>query len=212
MFKPSALDLKLLLFTAIFLSLSIFLATLPPIPQDEAYHNFADKRTYFGIPNFFDVVSNVPFFLGGLYGFYVMLWKSKSAFIVADDQKAWWVLFMSSSCVAVGSSYYHWEPDTFTLFWDRLPMTITFMSIVSILITERIDRRVGNFLFLPLQFIGILSVVWWLVTELFWIGDLRLYVLKCLKSVKVDKALTIILTGSCPSCSSAYDTIDVGHV
>ena len=33
---------------------------LPPIPQDQAYHQFADHRTLLGIPNFWNVVSNVP--------------------------------------------------------------------------------------------------------------------------------------------------------
>ena len=34
---------------------------LPPIPQDPAYHNFADQRTLYGVPNFWNVVSNLPF-------------------------------------------------------------------------------------------------------------------------------------------------------
>ncbi|MBT3812899.1 MAG: hypothetical protein HOE45_04700 [Gammaproteobacteria bacterium] len=31
--------------------------------------------------------------------------------------------------VAAGSSYYHWNPNNQTLVWDRLPMTICFMSL-----------------------------------------------------------------------------------
>ena len=31
---------------------------LPPIPQDQSYHQFADQRGWFGIPNFWNVVSN----------------------------------------------------------------------------------------------------------------------------------------------------------
>ena len=34
---------------------------LPPMPQPLAYHDFADRRMLFGIPNFFDVASNVAF-------------------------------------------------------------------------------------------------------------------------------------------------------
>ena len=39
-----------------------------PIPQDPAYHGFADRRTLFGIPNFWNVFSNLPFVLVGAFG------------------------------------------------------------------------------------------------------------------------------------------------
>ena len=37
---------------------------LPPIPQDQSYHQFADQRALLGIPNFWNVVSNLPFIVG----------------------------------------------------------------------------------------------------------------------------------------------------
>jgi len=49
-------------------SLSI-LPLLPPIAQDPSYHQFADQRTLLGIPNFWNVVSNLPFVLVGPGGF-----------------------------------------------------------------------------------------------------------------------------------------------
>ncbi len=39
-----------------------------PIPQDSAYHEFTDQRTFFGIPNFCNVFSNLPFVLVGAFG------------------------------------------------------------------------------------------------------------------------------------------------
>ena len=33
------------------------LLLLSPIPQDQNYHQFADQRTIFGIPNFWNIVS-----------------------------------------------------------------------------------------------------------------------------------------------------------
>ena len=41
---------------------------LPRIPQPQAYHNFADQRSFLRVPNFADVVSNVPFAVFGLWG------------------------------------------------------------------------------------------------------------------------------------------------
>ena len=53
----------ILIFTS-FLSLIVLFTHVDPITQYPSYHNFADTRTFFGIPNFFDVISNIPFFMG----------------------------------------------------------------------------------------------------------------------------------------------------
>jgi hypothetical protein len=37
----------------------------PPIPQDPTYHHFADRRAGLGIPNFLNVISNLPFAIVG---------------------------------------------------------------------------------------------------------------------------------------------------
>src|SRR5688572_19995427 len=39
-----------------------------PIPQDHAYHNFADSRTLLHVPNCCNVLSNLPFLFIGLAG------------------------------------------------------------------------------------------------------------------------------------------------
>ena len=44
------------------------LLAVPPIPQPQAYHGFADQRTLLGMPNFWNVVSNLPFILVGALG------------------------------------------------------------------------------------------------------------------------------------------------
>ena len=41
---------------------------LPPVPQPQWYHMFADQRRFLGIPNFNNVVSNLPFAAVGLWG------------------------------------------------------------------------------------------------------------------------------------------------
>ena len=108
------------------------------------------------------------------------MWDSQRSFDSKLESKTqWWVLFASSSCISVGSSYYHWAPNTNTLFWDRLPMTISFMSIVDILLIEKVNPQFGKKMFLPLLGIGVGSLIWWAVTEYFdhLHGDLRLYIL-----------------------------------
>ena len=70
-----------------------------------------------------------------------------------------------------GSSYYHWNPNDGTLFWDRLPMTLCFMAILASAVEERVNARAGAVLLWPLLIIGVLSSLLWR-----WTGDLRLYI------------------------------------
>jgi len=132
------------------------LLLLPPILQDQSYHRFADKRTLLGVQNFWNVVSNFPFIAIGAVGlrqFY--------------RDPATIALFLGLFLTAFGSSYYHWNPNDDTLFWDRLPMTLCFMAILAVVIDERVNVK---FVLWPLLATGILSLILWR-----WTGDLRLY-------------------------------------
>src|SRR3990167_8664692 len=81
------------------------------IKQSESYHDFADKRKIFGIPNFFDVMSNIIFFIVGI--------QFPLGFISIG---------MILTCF--GSIYYHWNPNSYTLVFDRIPMTIVMAGII----------------------------------------------------------------------------------
>ena len=47
------------------------------------------------------------------------------------DDPATVVLFLGFFLTGIGSSYYHWDPNDGTLFWDRLPMTLSFAAILA---------------------------------------------------------------------------------
>jgi len=141
------------------------LLKLDPIPQDVTYHNFVDNRRIFGVPNFFDVISNLPFLLIGAVGFLYCL-KSN----LGSSHSSWLVLFVGVSLVSLGSAYYHWSPSNETLFWDRLPMSVGFMGLLTALLTEYVNSRLSGLL-LPLIITGISSVLYW-----HFFDDLRLYV------------------------------------
>ena len=136
------------------------LLLVPPIPQDQSYHQFADQRILLGIPNFWNVVSNLPFIAVGAVGL--------SQF---HRHPATIVLFLGIFLTGFGSSYYHWNPNDRALFWDRLPMTLCFMAILAIVIEERVSAKAGSVLLWPLLAIGVFSLVLWR-----WTGDLRPYV------------------------------------
>ena len=147
-----------------------------PVPQDIGYHNFADQGMLLGIPNALNVLSNLPFVLVGLYGLIVISRiKHSPSKIVVSNWFAYWSLFAGVALVGIGSAYYHLSPDNQSLVWDRLPMTVAFMGLYSILIAEFISERLGRLLLLPLLTIGVLSVIYWWSTEHAGAGDLRLY-------------------------------------
>ena len=135
------------------------LLLMPPLVQDQSYHQFADQRALLGIPNFWNVVSNLPFVAVGAVG----LWQF-------HRHAATIVLFLGICLTGFGSSYFHWDPSDATLFWDRLPMTICFAAILAVVIEERVDMRAGSLMLWPLLAIGVSSVLLWS-----WTGDLRLY-------------------------------------
>ena len=146
------------------------------IPQDCTYHNFADGRTIFYVSNFWNVVSNLPFLIVGIYGLYkLMIFKSLK--ILDEVKLAYLLFFIGVTLVAFGSSYYHLDPNNETLLWDRLPMTIAFMALFSFVISEFFSVKIGKLLLLPLLALGMFSVFYWFMSELNSCGDLRAYVL-----------------------------------
>ena len=124
---------------------------VPPVSQDESFHLFADNRILLGIPNFWNVVSNLPFLLVGIAGI-------RKAHHIRDR-----ALFTGVLLTAFGSAYYHLQPDDAHLIWDRMPMTLIFMSFVCCVFEN--DRIV-----MPLMALGTGTVIWWWLTN-----DLRPY-------------------------------------
>ncbi len=139
----------------------------PKLPQDERYHLFADCRNFAGIPNTADVLSNFPFLIVGILGV-VLVIRHKE--IMKNYLKMYLTFFIGVFLVGFGSSWYHLVPNSSTLVWDRLPMTIAFMALSSFIYAERVDEKVGFKMFPWLLSAGLLSVVWWAI-----FNDLRLY-------------------------------------
>jgi len=84
-----------------------------------------------------DVISNVIFVVGGIYHY----------------DKPLFALF--SIMVAVGSSYYHWNPTMETLIWDRLPMMLVMSKLISLKLNMSLMYS------LTIYISSILSTVYW---------------------------------------------------
>jgi len=153
---------------------------VPPIPQDPAYHRFADTRPLGGAPNGWAVLSNVPFVLVGLWGLRQVLTApvgTSAPFVDSRERWPYALFFAGVALTGVGSAYYHWAPDNARLVWDRLPMTIGFMALLTSIVAERVSVTVGIVLLPVLLLAGAGSVGYWRAGELSGTGDLRPYAL-----------------------------------
>jgi hypothetical protein len=144
---------------------------LKPIPQPLWYHNFADSRALWGVPNSLNVLSNLPFVLVGLAGLFLAL-RDRSQ--PAQQRLALAVLFFGLFMTGLGSAYYHLAPDNQRLLWDRLPMTIAMAGIVSFLLLDRL-KNAGVWILPILLAIGMGAVLQWSWSEAHGHGDLRWY-------------------------------------
>ncbi len=167
---------------------ALFLAGLlfvDPIPQDPAYHSFADARSCLGIANCGDVLSNVGFAAAGFLGLWFLMGRrGGKVFAERAEARPYVVFFAAVVMVALGSAYYHAAPGNGRLFWDRLPMTVAFMALFAAIIADRLGGGLGGgpgggkgagWLLPLLVVLGVLSLLYWDWTEAAGRGDLRFY-------------------------------------
>lgn len=168
----------------------------PAVVQSQDYHLFADTRVLAGIANTADTLSNLAFLLVGALGL-VFLWRERDTgglgrFRSAEEMRPYWVFFAGVALTSAGSAYYHLAPDDARLVWDRLPMTIAFMSLVAAVAGERIGARTGNLLLVPLVILGLASVVYWRWSALAGFENLRPYLAVQFGSIAVVLAIATL--------------------
>jgi hypothetical protein len=139
-------------------------AVLGPIGQVGAYMEFADQRTFFGIPNAADVLSNIGFLLAGGWG---LLCLSR---VKGPARGAWGVFFAAIALTALGSSWFHLDPSNARLVWDRLPIAIGCASLLAVVLIERTPEK--RWILPVLVAFAAASVGWWVAFD-----DLRPYML-----------------------------------
>jgi hypothetical protein len=179
--STTALATRLSLIAALGVAAALILFIGPPLPQSQSYHHFADERSFLGIPNFANVVSNVPFVVVGILGL-AFLWgwlpvQPAQSFSTRQERWAYLLLFIAVFFTGFGSAYYHLRPDNERLVWDRLPMAVAFMALFASVIGERVNVRIGLLLLPVLVALGIASVIYWHWSEIRGRGDQRFYYL-----------------------------------
>jgi hypothetical protein len=150
------------------------------IKKQYAYNYFADKRCKTicncKIANFNDVFSNVIYLLGGLFQLY----------------KTNYSIGISGILVSIGSAYYHLNPNMITLFFDRLPMQIAFLSIIfkKIVFDTSIEHIgvwlltfgslfnwVYNYNLIPYAAFQLSMIIYWLFMDNTMLVEVTLYIL-----------------------------------
>jgi hypothetical protein len=136
---------------------------LPAYQQPAEYHDFADRRALLGIANAGDVLSNIAFALAGLYG--LMQLQRGRRLLGPAARASLYVFFAGLVLTALGSAYYHLDPNNATLVLDRLPMTIAFAGVFGAVVAERVSTRGGFAALAVMLAIGLASVVYWKYTD-----------------------------------------------
>jgi hypothetical protein len=163
---------------------------LEPLPQDPAYHSFADARAFLGVPNFADVASSLAFVLVGLAGVMLLSRAATNRFVTPDEGRAYWWCFCAVAFAGIGSAYYHLAPDDARLAWDRLPIAIAFMWLLGAVMAERLGIAASAGVLTVLAVIGAGSVLYWSAVD-----DLRPYILVQFGSL----AAIVVLSAWLPS-------------
>jgi len=162
-----------------------------PIPQISGYNDFANQCSWLGLSNAENVLTNLPFLLFGIWG----LWRMRHFAIQSKIERlAWFGFFVGVALTALGSSYYHLDPDNYRLVWDRLPITFSFICLFTAVLAERVSLRFAANSFLPMVVYSVATVIYWYLTETWGRGDLRPYILVQLLPLVLIPLLMILYT------------------
>ncbi len=99
-------------------------------------HPFVDARSWCGIPNTLDVLSNLPILGVGLWGVGRIHRLLPNASLARRPAM---LAFAGLVLTWVGSSVYHWHPVPETLVLDRLGMAVTFAGVLGWAVAERLQ-------------------------------------------------------------------------
>jgi hypothetical protein len=107
-------------------------------------HPFVDARSWWGVPNTLDVLSNLPLVLAGAAGF----WCLRGLTLAPSTTYALRVFFAGLVLSDLGSAAYHWAPDASSLVIDRMGMAVAFAGVLALSVAERVGQREARW-FLP---------------------------------------------------------------
>lgn len=146
-----------LLFTFALLALVALFGPALPAAEVAIASVFADDRSWHGLPNAMDVLSNLPFLLIGFWGLYRLNridrahQEALAQFPLAPPANdppdntldCAWLFFAGLVATAAGSAFFHLMPDGARLAADRAGMAVAFAGLIGIAVCERVSQRAG---------------------------------------------------------------------
>lgn len=142
---------------------------IPAVSQPQSYHAFVDARTLLATPNFWNVVSNIPFLVVGIAGLAALLPTARARAHFRDPRERWpYVAFFAAlALTGLGSGYYHLAPDDARLVWDRLPIALACAALGIALFGdhERAESRLPLRTLAPALLVAAASVWYWQASE-----------------------------------------------
>jgi hypothetical protein len=146
-----------LLFTFALLALVALFGPALPAAEVAIASVFADGRSWHGLPNAMDVLSNLPFLLIGFWGLYRLNridrahQEALAQFPLAPPANdppdntldCAWLFFAGLVATAAGSAFFHLVPDGARLAADRAGMAVAFAGLIGIAVCERVSQRAG---------------------------------------------------------------------
>ena len=146
-----------------------------PITQPAGYHAFADQSAYYDIPHFADVVSNIGFALVALTGALLLRRRQRHPSL-AHSWSGYRLFLIGLFLTALGSAYYHLDPDNARLFWDRLPIALACGGLLAGVWADA-SQKSADLMTNWMAVLAVYSVAWWYFTDLLDVGDLRPYLM-----------------------------------
>ncbi|RYF35045.1 MAG: hypothetical protein EOO26_02260 [Comamonadaceae bacterium] len=137
---------------AAFALLGVVAVLCPPLTGAQAGASlFADDRAWLHLPNAMDVLSNLPFLAVGVWGLCWLRGLDRAQHRAAhgageppvNTLDCAWLFFAGLIASAVGSAFYHLQPDVPRLAADRAGMAIAFAGLIGFAVCERVSQRAG---------------------------------------------------------------------
>jgi hypothetical protein len=136
------------LFAAVLTATAIAIAL--PVTRTVAFHHYADQRSWLGIPNAGDVVSNLPFLIAGAW------------FVLRADTAFAKLACLVVAAIGIGSAAYHVAPSDLTLAFDWGPIAVALMLVTAAVIDDRLGASAGRIALVAGVVVAIGSVVIWI--------------------------------------------------
>ena len=161
------------------------LALRGPIFEVTNEGTLADRRTFFGLPNAWNVLSNLPFAAVGALGL------ARVRPLAPALRPAVFLCFLAIAAVALCSGFHHLAPSPERLLVDRLPITLAFVGLFAWVLGDRLHPRWALALPLPGALLAFLALWLWSHGGT-GTGDLRPYALvQVLPLVAIPLLLTL---------------------